>query len=43
MTDTELDIRAKKAAIKAASVLRDISMKLDHIINTMREDVYYRR
>ena len=40
---SELDIKARKAAIEAVSVLKDISMKLDHIINVLREDFHRRR
>lgn len=40
---SELDTKARKAAIEAVSVLKDISMKLDHIINRLREDFYHRR
>lgn len=39
---TSLDIRAKKAVIEAVSILKDISMKLDHIIIMLREDFYQR-
>ena len=39
---TELDVRAKKAVIRMADSIEDISQKLDYIIRKQTEDFFGR-
>lgn len=41
MTQAELNAQAKKALIKIADTLEDISQKLDYIIKKQTEDFFF--